>query len=93
MYPAARSTFPKECCNFISMIPALSARGPARRGLTTLRARQPRARGNSHAAVWRLERVDFSDGHGGVLGQCEKVAGAINKVYWCRLFARAHGRQ
>ena len=26
------------------------------------------------------------------LGQCEKVAGPINKVYWCRLFAEAHGR-
>jgi hypothetical protein len=27
------------------------------------------------------------------LGQCEKVvAGPINKVYWCRLFARAHGK-
>jgi hypothetical protein len=24
------------------------------------------------------------------LGQCEKVAGPINKVYWCRLFARAN---
>ena len=24
------------------------------------------------------------------LGQCERVAGPINKVYWCRLFARAH---
>jgi hypothetical protein len=23
------------------------------------------------------------------LGQCEKVAGPINPVYWCRLFARA----
>jgi hypothetical protein len=26
------------------------------------------------------------------LGQCEKVAGPINKVYWCRLFTRAHSR-
>jgi hypothetical protein len=26
------------------------------------------------------------------LGQCEKVAGPINKVYWCRLFARAHSK-
>jgi hypothetical protein len=23
------------------------------------------------------------------IGECEKVAGAINRVYWCRLFARA----
>ena len=26
------------------------------------------------------------------LGQCEKVNGPINKVYWCRLFARAHSK-
>jgi hypothetical protein len=26
------------------------------------------------------------------LGQCQKVAGPINPVYWCRLFARAHGK-
>ena len=26
------------------------------------------------------------------LGQCERVAGPINKVYWCRLFARALSR-
>ncbi len=26
------------------------------------------------------------------LGQCKRVTGAINKVYWCRLFARAYPR-
>ncbi len=26
------------------------------------------------------------------LGQCQRVTGPINKVYWCRLFARAHNR-
>ena len=26
------------------------------------------------------------------LGACEKVSGAISRVYWCRLFARAHSK-
>ncbi len=26
------------------------------------------------------------------LGQCQKVAGAINKVYWCRLFEKVHSK-
>jgi hypothetical protein len=26
------------------------------------------------------------------LGQCERVAGPINKVHWCRLFVRALSR-
>jgi hypothetical protein len=26
------------------------------------------------------------------LGACEKVSGAIGRVYWCRLFARAHSK-
>ncbi len=24
------------------------------------------------------------------LGQCERVSGPINRLYWCRLFAKAH---
>jgi len=28
----------------------------------------------------------------GNLGQCEKVAGPINPVYWCRLFSRAQSK-
>jgi hypothetical protein len=27
------------------------------------------------------------------LGQCQKVAGAINKVYWCRLWERAPSKR
>jgi hypothetical protein len=26
------------------------------------------------------------------LGTCQRVSGAINKVYWYRLFARAHSK-
>jgi hypothetical protein len=26
------------------------------------------------------------------LGACEKVSGAISRVYWCRLFAKAPGK-
>jgi len=26
------------------------------------------------------------------LGQCQKVAGSINKAYWCKLFARAQSK-
>jgi len=26
------------------------------------------------------------------LGQCQKVAGSINKVHWCRLYVRAHSK-
>jgi hypothetical protein len=28
----------------------------------------------------------------GNLGQCQKVAGPINPVFWCRLFARAQSK-
>jgi hypothetical protein len=27
------------------------------------------------------------------LGQCQKVAGAINKVYWCKLWERAQSKR
>ncbi len=27
------------------------------------------------------------------LGTCEQVAGEISRVFWCRLFARAHARK
>ena len=26
------------------------------------------------------------------LGACERVSGSINRVYWCRLFAKAHSK-
>jgi hypothetical protein len=29
---------------------------------------------------------------GSDVGQCEKVAGQINRVYWCKLFAREQSK-
>jgi len=46
--------------------------------------------------------VDYSRGHRGShcgpptgaadLGACEKVSGAISRVYWCRLWSRAQSK-
>ena len=66
-------------------------RFPAYRYLIPLFDALCRLRGLANAYGFRNSSGSFATLAAIRLG-CERVAGAIKKVYWCRLFARAHSR-